>query len=187
MNSRSHWWVVVAAVALMAVAGCNQNSGGDDDDGKGTSRSVTFNPAGDGKAGAIWLEMGEFDAASGTLTLIVRGDGLSLFGIAGRLIFETQPIEMTGAQVGDALAGDGLELQGAGAGNEAGGVFGFSRTGAAASAVVNENQVIGKLTFAVKTVGTSEIEFDIDRSRVVGENLERIEVADWIGGTIVVK
>ncbi len=84
-------------------------------------------------------------------------------------------------------AGEGVELQEALAEHEEGRVFGFSRTGAATSAAVSKNQVIGKLTLKAKAEGTSEIRFDIDRSRIVSENLERIEVEDRISGAIEVK
>jgi len=189
MNKRSCVWLVLLfSVSVLVFAGC-QKSGDDDDNGGDVSfHSVSFTPEGQGGAGDLWLELGDVDVAHGKITLKVIGDAFAAYGVAGRLLFDQKVLMLTGAYAGDALAGENVQIVAAGAANDEGGVFGFSRSGDySSSAEVTKSKVIGTLEFKLIAHGTAEITFNADRSRVVNEVLDSVEVAHWLGGTVMVE
>jgi hypothetical protein len=185
---------IIAPLALVllflaaALPACSKGDDDDDSGGQPAVGSIDFAAEGPGAAGDIWLELGEKDVAKQTFTLKVIGDGLTAFGVAGRLIFDVSVCELTGITVGDALEGGTAELVGAAAGNDKGGVFGVSRSvDWQHSAAVSKDKVVGTLKFSVKKAGTTTIAFNADRSRALDEGLHSVEVANWLGGELTVK
>jgi len=186
----------LVCVLSLSCTGCsrsdNGGSGDDDDDGSGdddfSPTSITFMPDGQGAAGDIWLEQGATDVDKKAFTLKVIGDGLTVFGVAGRLTFNESVCELTGIVAGDALEGGTAPIVAAAAGNDDGGVFGVSRSvDWRHSATIAKTKVIGTLEFSVKKAGTTTIAFNADRSRALDEGLHSVEITNWLGGELTVE
>ena len=184
-------WPGAAALCLVAstaLSACSEGSPAPADDA-GTGDAVAtigFEPEGEGGPGMIWLRLADSDPAAGTFSLEVVGDGLtSVYGVAGRLLFDTGVCVLESAAPGGALEGGAAVVMAAGAGNDAGGVFGVSRSGdSSAGADLAAGEVVGTLSFRVVQPGSTAILFKESRSRAMSQALEKVEVADWLGGTL---
>lgn len=194
MNKWTRPALAFFAVFFLLFAACghgddddnDDSSPGDDDDN--ATLEVEFTPDAPGEAGAIWLELGQVLAEENTFTLKVIGDGLTAYGVAGRLLFDPQVVTLTAVQAGEALAGDNAVIVAAGAANELGGVFGFSRSvNYQQSAALVKTKIIGEVTFTIQDKGETTISFNVDRSRVLDHSLDSVEVGHWYGGKLAIK
>ena len=177
-------------LALASFAGCKKGDDDNDDDSSdnGGIKSVTFQPAGSAGAGDIWLELESSSPGDNRFSLRVKGDGLTVYGVAGRLEFDPAICTLTGAQSGDALEGGTAKIVAAGGASDEGGVFGISRSGDfQTGADLKADRNIGVLEFSILSPGSTKISFTSDHSRVMNQNLESVEVAHWLGGTLAIK
>jgi len=184
-------WPGTAVLCLLAstvISACSESSPAQlEDAGTGDAvPTIDFEPEGEGGPGMIWLRLAEADPAAGTFSLEVVGDGLaSVYGVAGRLLFDTGVCALESAAPGGALEGGAAVVIAAGAGNGEGGVFGVSRSGDfSAGADLAADAVVGTLSFRIVQPGSTEIRFKENRSRAMSPSLEKVEVADWLGGTL---
>lgn len=189
-------FILLLITALAFAAGCDKSdddddsgSGDDDDDDAFVATSITFTPDGPGAAGDIWVELESVNTEENTFVLKVVGDHvLSAYGVAGRMEFDTDMTTLNEARPGNALLSDDAQVMAKGAGNDAGAVFGISRTGDFVHGVVIEKtKIIGTLEFTVSAAGTTQISFHQDSSRVMSQDLEVVEVGQWLGGKLVVE
>jgi len=188
--------LLAIALLLLAAASAGCQKSGDDDDNQNNdddntpfqAKQITFTPAGSAQAGDIWLEMENADPAQNAFTLRLMGNGLTdVYGVAGRLTFDRAIGALNSAAPMVALGSGGATVATEAAANDAGGVFGFSRQGLVAGVAFAEPVVIGTLEFNALKAGKTDIAFTENKSRVMNPDLEVVEVAHWLGGTLTVE
>ena len=195
MNNHRLLWLIALLTAVVLVAGgcsCNDDDDDDDNDDNDDSdfqaSSISFDPAGPGTTGQIWLELDQADPATNSFTLKVLGDGLDGYGVAGRMNFDRLIAALDAAKPGDALEGNSAVIVAKGGDIDAGGVFGVSRSGDFENtATISSDKIIGTLEFSVSAAGTTAIDFDADRSSILDAVFEKVEVDSWLGGTLTVE
>jgi len=136
--------------------------------------------------GAVHLQLAHVDLQRNGFALRVVGDGLTAFGVAGRLTLRGEVARIDGATAGGALAGDGVTVHGAAAATSGGVMFGFTRAGERTATRLSPDRGIGDLDFTALEPGTTRVEWAPDRARVLDGALQPVE-ARWIGGTLVVE
>ncbi|MCC6157099.1 MAG: hypothetical protein IT350_03540 [Deltaproteobacteria bacterium] len=192
--------MVLALLALMfCFAGCKNddgNGGGggsasdDDDDSGFDATSIEFTPAsGGGAAGDVWLELIEVDLDTNTVQLAVKARGIAtIFGLAGELMYDAGVVSLQSGEASAAMSAGGASVLAGAADRGAGGAFGFARERAQSGTVsANDATQIGTLTFRATGAGETEIAFNDERSHVLDDGLETVEVTRWLGGTVVVE
>ncbi|MCL4234615.1 MAG: hypothetical protein KJ042_08860 [Deltaproteobacteria bacterium] len=191
--------IFLALLALVVCfAGCkNDNSdgggsssGGDDDDSGFDATSIEFTPeSGGGAAGDVWIELVEVDLDTNTVQLAVKARGIAtIFGLAGELMYDAGIVSLQSGEASSAMGAGGASVLAAAADRGAGGSFGFARERAqSGTASANEATQIGTLTFRATGAGETELAFNDERSHVLDDVLETVEVTRWLGGTVVVE
>ncbi len=191
--------MLIAILALMfAFAGCKDDGGdgggsssdGDDDDSGFDATSIEFTPeAGGGEAGDVWLELVEVDLDTNTVRLAVKARGIAqIFGLAGELTYDVGVVSLQGGEGSSAMGAGGASVLAAAADRGAGGSFGFARQRAQSGSIsaVDATQ-IGTLEFRATGAGETTLAFNDERSHVLDDGLETVEVTRWLGGTVVVE
>jgi hypothetical protein len=148
--------------------------------------SITFVADEGAGPGAIHLQLAHVDLQRNAFALRVVGDGLTAFGVAGRLTLRGEVARIDGATVGGALAGDGVTVHGAAAATPGGVMFGFTRAGTRTATRLSPDLGIGNLAFTALGPGATRVEWAPDRARALDGALQPVE-ARWIGGTLVVE
>lgn len=151
---------------------------------------VRFTPEASHTASDIWLELGEVDTATGRFTLLLKGDGPSVYGVSGRLRFDPAGgagiVGLDSAQPGPALSASQTKVVAAGRAIDEKVVFGASRVGEADSVTSTPDSHIAVLVFQAQQEGSAILVFDGGRSRVMDHQLQIQTVNRWLGGTIEV-
>jgi len=186
--------LTVFVLAILGLSACSsggneshQNEQGDDDSGH-SATSISFTSDSGAGTGNIWLEIDSTNPESKSFKLKVVGDGLAVYGVAGRLEFDRSICTLDGAQAGTALEGNSAKIVAKAGSNDKGGVFGFSRSVEFMhSAQLSKDKAIGTLEFTVSKTGTTKIAFVEDRSKALDQELKSVDVVKWLGGTLVVK
>ncbi len=188
--------LIILALFLLSPMACNKSDDDDDDSGSEqdddddfTPSSITFTPDNSEGAGEIRLELKSTTPEQSTFVLNVIGDTINqAYGVAGRLEFDIEITTLQSAMAGVALEGNDATIKGLGTGNDAGGIFGFSRSvDYTHSADLSADKPIGTLTFTVTAPGETKIAFAEDRNTVMNHDLNPVEVDRWLGGTLKVE
>jgi hypothetical protein len=190
--------VGAALCAVIGLAGCTatttvcagscSDAGTGAGDGPFVARSILFLPDGPGAAGRIWLELEAAHPQENRFTLRVVGDELAAYGVAGRLLLDPSQTAFGALGVGPGLAGDGVTLVSAAKATAAGVTFGVARSVVFdASAALKPTRPVATLELTVSRPGTSRIDFDLTRSRVLDHEHHDVVVSNWLGGRLVVE
>jgi len=201
MSSRC---VVLGAVVAL-LGGCEPNdrvraAQPEPDGGPFVVNTIRFVPDESPAKGAFWLELVNADPQSGQFTLRLAGDGLDVYGVAGRLTMsDVAPPRLTSgdgrrcrfveATAGEALGSDGASVLAMAREIDEGLVFGFSRTGDQVAATLRAEATVGRLVFEARFEAPGECRFAwVPRqTTALGADLRRMSESRFIGGLLTVE